>query len=109
MPSSSARVVKLWPAWENTHRVMYLRRKLSDGEGVHRELRKSPSVSVQIRAGKYNLPLSSKIVTQVLEPIDITAQFGKKPDVADVDAYVRKVMQSALTDLAAQRRFPVLG
>jgi hypothetical protein len=45
----------------------------------------------------------------VLEPIDITAQFGKKPDVADFDAYFRKVMKSALTDLAAQRRFPVLG
>jgi 1-acyl-sn-glycerol-3-phosphate acyltransferase len=59
--------------------------------------------------GNYNLPFPSKIVTQVLEPIDITAQFGKHPDVAEVDAHVRKMMQSALDDLAAQRRFPILG
>ena len=59
--------------------------------------------------GNYNLPLPSKIVTQVLEPIDITAQFGKEPDVAEVDAHVRKVMQSVLDDLATQRRFPILG
>jgi len=59
--------------------------------------------------GTANLPLPSKIVTQVLPPIDITAQFGENPDVAEVDARVRKVMQSALDELAAQRRFPILG
>lgn len=59
--------------------------------------------------GDHNLPLPSKIVTQVLEPIDIAAQFGKSPDIAEVDAHVRKVMQSAMDDLAAQRRFPLLG
>jgi 1-acyl-sn-glycerol-3-phosphate acyltransferase len=57
----------------------------------------------------YNFPLPSKLVTQVLEPIDITETFGKNPDVAEVDTYVRKVMQCALDQLAAQRRFPVLG
>jgi 1-acyl-sn-glycerol-3-phosphate acyltransferase len=62
-----------------------------------------------LSVGTANLPLPSKIVTEVLEPIDITAQFGKNPDVAEVDAHVRKVMQSALDALAAQRRFPVLG
>lgn len=62
-----------------------------------------------LTVGGYNLPLPSKIVTQVLEPIDITARFGKNPDVAEVDTYVRGVMQSAMDDLAAQRRFPVLG
>ncbi|OQZ88012.1 glycerol acyltransferase [Mycobacterium alsense] len=56
-----------------------------------------------------NLPLPTKIVTQVLEPIDITAQFGDDPDVDEVDAHVRSVMQQALSDLAAQRRFPILG
>src|SRR5215475_1967900 len=30
-----------------------------------------------------NLPLPSKIVTEVLEPIDVTARFGKDPDVAE--------------------------
>ena len=56
-----------------------------------------------------NLPLPSKIVTQVLPAIDITARFGNEPDVAEVDAYVRKVMQKALDRLAGQRRFPVFG
>jgi 1-acyl-sn-glycerol-3-phosphate acyltransferase len=59
--------------------------------------------------GGMNLPLPSKIVTQVLPAIDITARFGEDPDVAEVDAYVRGVMQKALDRLAKQRRFPVLG
>jgi len=56
-----------------------------------------------------NLPVPTKVVTQVLEPIDITARFGADPDVAEVDAYVRAVMQEALTTLSAERRFPVIG
>jgi len=56
-----------------------------------------------------NLPLPSKIVMQVLEPIDITAQFGEDPDIDEVDEHVRSVMQEALTKLAAQRRFPIVG
>ena len=56
-----------------------------------------------------NLPLPTKVVTQVLEPIDIAAAFGEDPDVDAVDAHVRAVMQAALDDLAAQRRFPIIG
>ena len=56
-----------------------------------------------------NLPLPSKIVTQVFAAVDIAARFGENPDVAAVDAHVRKVMQKALDRLAGQRRFPVLG
>jgi 1-acyl-sn-glycerol-3-phosphate acyltransferase len=56
-----------------------------------------------------NLPLPTKIVTQILEPIDVTAQFGENPDIAVVDAYVREVMQDALTELSRQRRLPILG
>lgn len=56
-----------------------------------------------------NLPLPTKIVSQVLEPIDVVAQFGDTPEVADVDAHVRAVMQTALDGLARERRFPVLG
>jgi 1-acyl-sn-glycerol-3-phosphate acyltransferase len=55
-----------------------------------------------------NFPLPTKIVDQVLEPIDI-ARFGKNPDAAEVDSYVRSVMQTALDRLARERRFPVLG
>ena len=56
-----------------------------------------------------NMPLPTKIVTQVLEPIDIVAQFGEDPDVDEVDAHVRHVMQRGLDELAAKRRFPILG
>jgi 1-acyl-sn-glycerol-3-phosphate acyltransferase len=56
-----------------------------------------------------NLPLPTKVVTQVLQPIDILARFGEDPDVAEVDAHVRSVMQTALEQLARERRFPVLG
>ncbi len=62
-----------------------------------------------LSVGAINLPLPAKIVTQMLEPMDIAAQFGEKPDIAEVDAHVRKVMQAALDDLAAQRRFPIIG
>lgn len=56
-----------------------------------------------------NLPLPTKVVTEVLPPIDITARFGTTPDIHEVDAHIRSVMQTALDRLASQRRFPVLG
>jgi len=56
-----------------------------------------------------NVPLPAKVVTEVLEPIDVVAQFGDDPDVAEVDEYVRSVMQAALDRLAGQRRLPILG
>ncbi len=56
-----------------------------------------------------NLPLPTKITTQVLEPIDVVAQFGPDPDIAAVDAEIRRRMQDALDILASERRFPVLG
>jgi 1-acyl-sn-glycerol-3-phosphate acyltransferase len=56
-----------------------------------------------------NVPLPSKIVTQVLPPIDVVAEFGEDPDINEVDVHVRQVMQQALDALAAERRFPVIG
>ena len=56
-----------------------------------------------------NLPLPSKIVTEVLEPINVTERFGADPDIDEVDAHVRSVMEGALQRLSDQRRFPVLG
>ena len=56
-----------------------------------------------------NVPLPAKVVTRVLEPIDIAAQFGEDPDIDEVDIHVRAVMQEALDELARERRFPVLG
>ena len=56
-----------------------------------------------------NVPLPSKVVTQVLDPIDIVVQFGEDPDIDEIDAHVRSLMQDALDELARERRFPVLG
>jgi 1-acyl-sn-glycerol-3-phosphate acyltransferase len=56
-----------------------------------------------------NVPLPTKIVMQVLEPIDVIAQFGEEPDIDAVDAHVRRVMQKALDTLAKERRLPVIG
>ena len=56
-----------------------------------------------------NVPLPSKIVTHVLPPIDVVTEFGDDPDVEEVDAHVREVMQQALDTLAAERRLPVIG
>ena len=56
-----------------------------------------------------NVPLPTKIVTRVLEPIDIVAEFGEEPDVDEVDAHVRHVMQVALDELAKERKLPVIG
>lgn len=55
-----------------------------------------------------NIPLPSKIVMEVLDPVD-PASFGADPDIDEVDAHVRRVMQRALDRLARQRRFPILG
>jgi len=56
-----------------------------------------------------NMPLPAKVVYQLLEPIDITARFGKDADIHEVDTYVRSVMQTALDRLGRERRFPILG
>jgi 1-acyl-sn-glycerol-3-phosphate acyltransferase len=56
-----------------------------------------------------NMPLPSKIVSEVLDPIDIRAQWGADPDVEKVDGRVRRVMQATLDRLARRRRFPIIG
>lgn len=56
-----------------------------------------------------NLPLPTKITTQVLEPVDIVAEFGSDPDIDEVDEVVRQRMQTALDGMARERRLPVLG
>jgi 1-acyl-sn-glycerol-3-phosphate acyltransferase len=56
-----------------------------------------------------NIPLPTKVVTQVVEPIHLMREFGEDPDVDEVDAHVRTVMQEALDRLAEERRLPVLG
>ncbi len=53
----------------------------------------------------FQLPLPSKIVTRFLPPVD-PAAFAT---VEEVDAQVRARMQAALDEMAAARRFPVIG
>ena len=53
-----------------------------------------------------NMPLPTKIVMQVLSPIDVAAEFG---DALTCEAHVRAVMQHALVALARERRLPVIG
>jgi len=44
-----------------------------------------------------NMPLPTKIVAQVLQPIDIAAEFGDDPGVAEIDAHVRFVCTAPST------------
>src|SRR6201998_3578322 len=94
---------------------------LSRGEGLAKALRldklmrvKILPISVGFPFGlsavlPVNVPLPTKIVMQVLDPIDVTAEFGEDPDIDAVDARVRRVMQKALDKLAKERRLPVIG
>lgn len=59
--------------------------------------------------GLLNVPLPAKIVAKVLEPVDIAARFGKRPDIAEVDVHIRSIMQTAAVQLARERRYPILG
>jgi 1-acyl-sn-glycerol-3-phosphate acyltransferase len=56
-----------------------------------------------------NIPLPTKIVTEVLKPINIVPESGDVPDIKKLDAHVRQVMQKGLDELAAKRHFPILG
>src|SRR6201997_1354111 len=41
-----------------------------------------------------NIPLPTKIITEVLPPIDIATEFGDAADVKNLDAHVRQLMQT---------------
>jgi 1-acyl-sn-glycerol-3-phosphate acyltransferase len=56
-----------------------------------------------------HFPLPSKICIQVLPPIHLREEFGRKPDVDEVYEEVIRRMQATLDSLAAERRLPVVG
>ena len=56
-----------------------------------------------------HFPLPAKITVEALPAIDLREEFGPEPDVDYVYDEVLGRMQGALTALAAERRFPVLG
>jgi 1-acyl-sn-glycerol-3-phosphate acyltransferase len=55
-----------------------------------------------------HIPLPAKITVEVLPPIDLE-QFGPDPDLDEIYEHVTEQMQDALSGLAAERRFPVIG
>jgi hypothetical protein len=56
-----------------------------------------------------HIALPAKITIQVLEPIDLHERFGPNPDVHMVYSTITALMQLTLDELAAQRRWPVIG
>jgi 1-acyl-sn-glycerol-3-phosphate acyltransferase len=55
------------------------------------------------------LPLPAKVTIQVLDPIDVRARFGDKPDWEAAYKEVVGLMQEALSRLQGERRLPILG
>ncbi len=56
-----------------------------------------------------HLPLPAKITIQVLDPIDVRARFGAKPDWNAAYRSIVREMQKALTRLQSARRLPLVG
>ena len=56
-----------------------------------------------------NVPLPAKIVTRVLEPIDIAASSARIPTSTRSTSTSARSCRQALDELARERRFPVLG
>ena len=56
-----------------------------------------------------HIPLPAKITIQVLDPIDVRARFGAKPDWNAAYRDIVAIMQRALSALQAERRLPLLG
>ena len=56
-----------------------------------------------------HIALPAKITIQVLRPIDLRERFGPAPDVDAVYRAITNLMQRTLDELAAERRWPVIG
>lgn len=56
-----------------------------------------------------HVPLPAKITVEVLPPIYLREQFGRDPDINEINRYVLSEMQGKLDELAAERRWPFLG
>ena len=56
-----------------------------------------------------HVPLPAKITVEVLPPIYLREQFGPNPDVDEITGHVLAEMQGKLDELAAERRWPLIG
>ena len=54
-------------------------------------------------------PLPAKLQIRALPKIDLRRQFGRNPDVDEVNEYVLGTMQATLDSLAEERRLPLIG
>ena len=54
-------------------------------------------------------PMPAKLQMRVLPPIHLRKQFGRKPDIDEINDHVLGAMQATLDSLAEKRRFPVIG
>jgi 1-acyl-sn-glycerol-3-phosphate acyltransferase len=54
-------------------------------------------------------PLPAKLQMRALPPIDLRKQFGRNPDVDEINEYILGTMQATLDSLDEERRFPVIG
>src|SRR5918995_6304158 len=70
-----------------------------------------PSLPRVVNIGDFlgHLPLPAKITVQVMDPIDLPERYGENPDGDEVYRDVTALMQDQLSELAAERRLPVLG
>src|SRR4051794_38500547 len=56
-----------------------------------------------------HIPLPAKITVEVLPPVYLRDQFGQDPDINEINRHVLAEMQGKLDELAAERRFPLIG
>jgi 1-acyl-sn-glycerol-3-phosphate acyltransferase len=56
-----------------------------------------------------HVPLPAKITVEVLPAIYPREQFGREPDIKEINRYVLSEMQGKLDELASERRFPFIG
>ena len=54
-------------------------------------------------------PLPAKLQMRALQPIHIREQFGRNPDIDEVNEHVLGAMQATLDSLAEERRLPLIG
>src|SRR5688500_14309557 len=55
------------------------------------------------------IPLPAKMTSDVLPAIHLREQFGDEPDLDEVYDHITGEMQEALSNLAAERRYPLIG
>ena len=56
-----------------------------------------------------HLPLPAKLQMRALPPIHLREQFGRDPDVDEINEYVLGTMQATLDSLAEERTLPLIG